>query len=518
MRLKRFGRSTFGLVTAALISLPFFGAVHAQDRGGIARLVAAADGSSIGYPPTMRRTNDFLPALSAVETLLRYGDDGLPEAFLATGWEEDPEGLTITLTLREGVTFHDGTPFDAEAAKWNLEQFMASDRPDLKAVESVEVTGTHTVVLNLVRYDNTIIGSLAGTPGLMVSPSAFEANGSSVEWAEVNPVGTGPFTLVSWEKDVKQVYERYEGYWQEGKPYLDGLEWVFIPDTVTQFSALKTGEVHSLTEVSPGDAIPFMDDDAWAINRARIGVGGFGILFDSTEEDSPFHDVRVRQAAIHAVDTVRIVERLTRGLFEHTNQLVDPGHWGYNPDVTGYPYDPEKARELLAEAGYPDGFKTVLTTWNSPALTVDAFTAVQAFLKEVGIDAELQLVDRGQLVKIVVGGEWDGMMWASPGAPNPDPARAFIADLSDSSPLWKLVKHPEGYEAALAEATVATSFEAKQANVWDAQKIFFDDEALMLPLWSRSDLSVKTSRLHDEGLFALNRTQWNPADAWLEAE
>lgn len=502
------------MATCLSFTLP----AHAQDRGGIAKIAAAADGASIGYPPTMRRTTDFLPALTALETLLRYNDKGLPEAFLLESWVEDTDNLKITLKLRPGIKFHDDTDLNAAAVKWNFEQFMASDRPDLKAVETVESADDLTVVLNLKTNDNTIIGSLAGTPGLMISPTAFKANGDDSAWAESHPVGTGPFKLVSWEKDVKQTYARNDDYWQDGKPYLDGIEWVFIADPVTQFSALRAGEVHSLTELSPADAIPFMDDDAWAINRARVGVGGFGIVFDSTEEDSPFYDVRVRQATIHAVDTGRIVERLTRGLFEPTNQLVDAVHWGYNPDVKGFPYDPEKARALLAEAGYPDGFETTLTTWNSPPMTVDAFTAVQAYLKEVGINAKLELVDRGALVKIVVKGEWEGLMWASPGAPNPDAARAFVADLSNSSPLWKLVKHPDDYEAALAAATAATTFEEKQKQVWAAEKIFFEDNALMLPLWSRSDLSVKTSRLQDDGLFALNRTQWNPADTWLKAE
>lgn len=502
-------------VAAASLSLTTIAA--AQDRGGIAKIAAAADGSSIGYPPTMRRTTDFLPALTTLETLLRYSDKGIPEAFLVESWEENAKGLAITLKLKPGIKFHDGTDLNAEAVKWNFEQFIASDRPDLKAVDTIEAIDSLTVLMKLKTYDNTIIGSLAGTPGLMISPSAFKANGNDPAWAESNPVGTGPFKFVSWEKDVKQVYTRNDSYWQEGKPYLDGVEWIFIADPVTQFSALRAGEVHSLTEISPTDAMPFMDDQAWAINRAKVGVGGFGILFDSTEKDSPFFDVRVRQAAIHAVDTKRIVERLTRGLFEHTNQLVDADHWGYNPEVKGYPYDPAKSRALLADAGYPNGFDTTLTTWNSPAMTVDAFTAVQAYLKEVGINAKLELVDRGALVKIVVKGEWDGMMWASPGAPNPDAARAFIADLSDRSPLWKLVKHPENYEAALANATVATSFDEKQKNVWDAEKIFFDDHALMLPLWSRADLSVKTAKLKDDGLFALNRTQWNPAEMWLEA-
>lgn len=488
--------------------------VQAQPaRGGTLRIGVQADAVILGYPPTIRRVNSMRAAYTCLETLTRHDDTGKPVAWLASGWKIGDDLKSITLTLRKGVKFHDGSDFNAEAVKWNLDKYRETKRTALQAVSSVDVVDSHTVRLNLSKFDNTIIGNLAMTAGTIISPTAFKKHDQ--KWCEKNPVGTGPFKFVSWERDVRQVYERFDGYWQKDKPYLDRIEWIPIADPMTLLASLKSGEIDVLVEITPKDAKDLMESKNYNVTSAKIGVGGFGILFDSANSDSPFADVRVRQAATHAIDLKTIVAKIIYNFFEHTNQLVSPGHWAYNDSVKGNPYDTATAKKLLADAGYPNGFKTKLTSWNQPAYTVEAFTAVQGYLKEVGIDAELELVDTGRLHKIVVGGSWEGMMWAAPGSPNPDATWAFLADLSARSPLWKLMLHPDEYEKTLTQGLEAPKFEDKQKLTRELQRLVFDQYALMIPLWSRADLAGKHQKVHDDGLYTVNRTQWTPYNAWV---
>ena len=135
----------------------------------------------------------------------------------------DSSGKVITLTLRRGVKFHDGTDFNAEAAKWNLDQAISTKQFGSVLIDSVDVVDPYTIRINLKQRDNTLLGMLGFSYiGMMISPTAFKTKGE--DWVIANPVGTGPFRFASWQKDVKIAFRKFEGYWQKGKPYLDGIE------------------------------------------------------------------------------------------------------------------------------------------------------------------------------------------------------------------------------------------------------------------------------------------------------
>ena len=165
---------------------------------------------------------------------------GLPVPWLATGWKIAKDLRSITFTLRKGVKFHDGTDFNAEAVKWNLDRYRTSTNTELKSVESVEVLDPFTVKLNLSKWSSTLIDNFTMHAGMMISPTSFQKNGA--DWAKTHPVGTGPFKLAYWQRDTSVKFEKFPGYWQKGKPYLDGVEWVIIADMVTRTMAFKKGE------------------------------------------------------------------------------------------------------------------------------------------------------------------------------------------------------------------------------------------------------------------------------------
>ena len=209
--------------------------------GGVLRIVYGDPINCIGYPGGIASFQEHQVAEPAVETLGRYDESGALVPYLAKDFELDADSLTLTIHLREGVKFHDGTICDAEAVKWNLEEFKASGRNEIDDVASIEVIDPLTLVLHLSRWNNSIAEAVLFTAGRIVSPTYFKTHGRDAAMA--NPVGTGPFKFVKWERDVRIVYEKNEDYRVAGQPYLDGIEIIFMPDTTTMISALRTGEI-----------------------------------------------------------------------------------------------------------------------------------------------------------------------------------------------------------------------------------------------------------------------------------
>ncbi len=152
--------------------------------------------------------------------------------------------MLITFTLRKGVKFHDGTDFNAEAVKFNLEAKKAAKMSGTEDWSSIDILDDYTVRINLLQYVNTALARFTAIYGAMVSPTAFKKNG--IDWARWNPVGTGPFQFVGFERDVSAKYKRFEGYWQKGKPYLDGVEYLYIKDPMTQSATMEAKEAHVL--------------------------------------------------------------------------------------------------------------------------------------------------------------------------------------------------------------------------------------------------------------------------------
>ena len=220
--------------------------------GGILRIAENQDGASIGYPPKLFPVVSMRQAAPALEPLFRNDAAGKPMPWLATGFKEDLANKSITLTIRKGVKFHDGTDFNGEAVKWNLELAMTAKASGTERLKSIDLVDPFTVRVNLTEWDNTVISNLAQSLGLMISPTAFKKNGGE-QWAAKNPVGTGPFQFVSWEKDIRTVYKRFDSYWQKGKPYLDGIEWNIMPDPLTRMMSFKKGEMDVALSIAAKD-------------------------------------------------------------------------------------------------------------------------------------------------------------------------------------------------------------------------------------------------------------------------
>ena len=205
------------------------------------------------------------------------------------------------------------------------------------------------------RYDNHFLPTLAYSGGNVLSPTAYETYGE--EYCIVNPVGTGPFKFVSYEPDVNLVCERFDNYWQKGKPYLDKIEMIYVKEMTTAANMLRDGKVDVIVNINGASAAD-LKSEGYAVTALPWTMEG--LLPDSLNADSVLADKRVRQAIEYAIDRPAIIKAFGYGYWHALTQLATEAVYGYNPAIKGRPYNPDKAKQLLAEAGYTNGFKIKL--------------------------------------------------------------------------------------------------------------------------------------------------------------
>ncbi|MBN2058775.1 MAG: ABC transporter substrate-binding protein [Deltaproteobacteria bacterium] len=503
-------------LAAVLFFLSPMAGEAAPKYGGTAKLAVARDPGQIGDPATRPfNLTDFRLSAPILETLFRYDTKGMMIPWLATGYEIAKDLKSITITLRKGIKFQDGTDFNAEAVKWNLDRYRTSKNPELQTVSSVEIVDPYSVKLNLSSWSSTLVDNFTLYPGLMISPTAFKERGP--DKIKLDPVGTGPFKFKSWQRNTSLKLEKFDGYWQKGKPYLDEIEYLFISTPMTRASALKAGEVDGVMTVE----FQFLKDLMATGNFYTLEPGLSNILIcyigDSAHPDSPFSDIRVRRALNYAVDSKQMVETINYGYGEVLNQYGTKGSWGYNPNVKGYPYDPEKAKKLLAEAGYGDGLNITLTgaSWGTYAYY---HPAIQAYLRQVGINAEIILDDPGKHDALLYKGWNKTWMHQAGRLIIPDAANnlmVYASCMSDMA-LKGTMLCPDDFMDALKKAQEASDFETKQKWTWEAQRLMVDEYCLINFYITCPRVQVFNKKLHDINWEVTTTVHWTPEDTWKD--
>lgn len=488
--------------------------VKTPQYGGTLRVVSVSEGKYIGYPPKLNVSDGYRVAGAAIETLFRMDRSANLVPWLATSRKEDAKTKTITLTLRKGIKFHDGTDFNAEAVKWNLDEAVKNKVAGTEKITSVDIINDSAVRINLTEWDNGVSNNLAQNLGMIISPTSYKTKGE--EWTASHPVGTGPFQFVSWEKDQKVTFKKFPGYWQKGKPYLDGIEFSVVADSMTREFTLRNKESDLMMGVISPKIVVGLQKDGFAVTNISPGSGSTCLVPSSADPNSPWADVRVRRAAAHAIDRAAIVKNVYDNVYVVANQWVPSGHWGWNPSVTGYNYDPAKAKKLLAEAGYPKGFKTKLT-YRSTAEYDQTFVAVQGFLKQVGIDMVLEPVATTAVLHRLQydGVKWDGLLVSGANS-NPDAASYLALRYSGGGKNFNMMLVPEDYVNTVKGGVTATDFKAKQKMVHTAMKLMVDKYALIVPLFSITDTTVTAPTVHAHGMTATQSNLWTPENVWIE--
>lgn len=482
--------------------------------GGVLRIGTIQNPSVVGYTPEVTN-NSFIQYLRcAYESLLYYAEDGSLIGQLATDWDVDADAAVITFNLLDGVLFADGTPFNAEAVKWNMETYKEAGRSEANYIDSVEVIDDLTVKVTLTEWNSSAL-EMIGTFIYYMSPTAFEENG--VDWMRQNSCGTGPFNVSAFEQGVSVEYARNDNYHVEGQPYLDGIKYTIFSDNTTLENAMKAGELDVITYGNDCDLMKNFTDYPGIIidkNHNGLGVESTGIIVSSADESDPFYDVRVRQAFCYAVDWDTIVEQLSYGMYQRTNQWAAPGAVTYNTDLKGYTYDPEKAKELLAEAGYADGFDTTFYTMNGGFIG-NTSTAVQAQLAEVGINANIEIIDGAKSNDLMANG-WTGIYWhwASIG---PDLGLFMGRHLDPNGAYYaKGIQHPQDCVDLLNQIRAAKDDETKVDLEWQLQEKIYDEYALFgMPLYVNAAVHMRYDYVIGGQFAKVNACTWSPATTWL---
>lgn len=360
---------------------------------GMAELPANLDPQKSLAPPIT------IPYTAFADPLMRmnYETNELEPA-LAVSWERIDD-TTLEVKLREGVTFQNGEPLNADAVKYSFERAL---NPDLalsvisrvRNITDVEVVDDYTVRFTTDAPDPILDQRL--TVVNIVPPDYIEEVGEE-EFA-ISPIGTGAFRLVEHIPQQEMIFEAWPDSWRRA-PALQRLIIRPIPDDAARLSALRAGDIDLAYGVPP-DQIGATQDAGFEIVSAVKGYV-FAVRITYVDCDCPFEDVRVRQALQYAIDKQAIAEQLFGGFTEPApGQHLLPFAFGYNPDVEMYPYDPDKARDLLTEAGYPDGFDTVFqTTDGRGLLDKEVSEAVVGYLNDAGIRAKMEIIDSAQYVE-----------------------------------------------------------------------------------------------------------------------
>ncbi|MCF7550526.1 ABC transporter substrate-binding protein [Pseudonocardia sp. WMMC193] len=351
------------------------------------------------------------------DRLVHVDYDLNPVPGLATSWEFSPDGKALDLRLREGVTFHDGTPFDAAAVKANIERAKtvegSSVRNELAAVQSVEVTGPSAVRLVLSTPNAALLGILSDRAGAMVSPAAFD--NPDLDQA---PVGAGMFRVTSYQPQNKIEYRRVEGYWDPAAVKVGGVDMYIYVDPATRLNALRTGEIDGAA-IAP-DQVPEAEAAGLRLERGRSNNFYF---FHPNRARSEFGRVEVRQALAHAINRKALVDSVFRGYGTVSEQPLPDWSFAHNADLPAepHPYDPERARQLLAQAGLPNGFTFEALIPTSPD-SIRIAEAVQADLKAVGVTMTTRVMEGQQLTDVFFARKEGDLLMGSGGG-RADPAQ-----------------------------------------------------------------------------------------------
>jgi len=324
------------------------------------------------------------------EGLVHIGRNGGVEPRLAESWEISPDGRIYVFHLRSGVRFHDGEPFDASVVKFTLDRARAADsanaqKASFEVIDHVEVVDPQTVRLVLKAPDTRLLYVLGWGDAVMVSPKTAATNA-------VKPVGTGPFRFVEWRRGDSVVLERNPDYWGPA-PRIARVIFKFIADPTAAFAAVKAGDLDAFPNFPAPENLAELKADP----RFRVVVGsteGETILALNNARP-PFNDVRVRRAISHALDRQAIIEGAMFGYAKPIGSHFPPQSPDY-VDLTGlYPHDAAKARALLAEAGYPNGFVVTLKL-PPPSYARRSGEIIAAQLAQIGVRAKIENLEWSQ--------------------------------------------------------------------------------------------------------------------------
>ncbi len=453
-------------------------------------LVYGRGGDSTSLDPISTTEGEtFKVTENIFETLLEYGDqDTTVNPGLAEKWTVSDDGLSYTFNLRQGVKFHDGTDFNAEAVVFNFDRWMNGNADSFPyysmfggykgeeghVIKEVKAVDDYTVQFVLTRPQAPFLKNLAMSPFGIASPTAVEKYGDKFR---ENPVGTGPFKFVEWKQNDTITLEKNPDYWQEGLPKLNKVIFRVIPENTARLNSLTNGEIDIMDGLNNSDEATVLGNDKLQIiERPSMNVGYLGL----TTTRKPFDNKLVRQAINHAIDKKSIIDAFYGGKADPAVNPMPSSIEGYNDAIEPYPYDLDKAKALLKEAGYEKGFEIDL--WAMPVArpympeAQKVAEVIQESLSQIGVKANIQSVEWATYLDKAAKGEFDMFMLGWTGD-NGDPDN-FLYTLLDKDSIGSN-NYSQYSNDELHDVLIQAQTETEQAKRNDlykkAQEIIHDD-------------------------------------------
>ncbi|MDA3789003.1 MAG: ABC transporter substrate-binding protein [Desulfobacula sp.] len=362
-------------------------------------VMAAKDSLNLGMvlePPHLDPTAGAAAAIDEVvyanifEGLTRIDKNGVVKPALASSWTVSEDKKTYTFNLQKGVSFHDGASFEADDVVFSLNRARAEDSVNaqkalFKPIESVTSKDSHTVVVTLTQPTGSFLFNMGWGDAIIVDKASAEKNKS-------NPIGTGPFKFLKWVKGDRIVMVRNDAYW--GTPAkLKTATIKIIPDPAAAVSAMMAGDIDGFANFpAPESLAQFKSDPRF---KVVIGSTEGETILSTNNQRGPFKNLKVRQAIAHALDRKAIIDGAMFGYGTPIGTHFAPHHPAYVDLIATHPYDLEKAKQLLTEAGYPDGFKGVIKL-PPPSYARRGGEIVASQLRKIGIDLEIIPVEWAQ--------------------------------------------------------------------------------------------------------------------------
>ncbi|HUG13389.1 MAG TPA: ABC transporter substrate-binding protein [Thermomicrobiales bacterium] len=434
---------------------------------------------------------------------------------LATAWERIDD-LTVQFTLREGVTFHNGEEFNAEAVRYSILRPLSDETPG-------DTRSTYAIISDVVVVDDYTVNVVTSSPdpALLARMTGFHTTIVAPEWAAQGPEtvaseanGTGPYKLVSWSPNEDLVLESNEDYWG-GAPSIKKVRLKTIVEQATRVAALRSGEVHVAKDMPP-EEIQGINDSG----RARVvrAVSNRVPFYFMTVEIEPFDDPRVRQAINYAANVAGVIDAIVLGNANRVSTVLGPWIFGFDPDLEPYPHDPDRARELLAEAGYPDGID--IQIWHIQGRYPKDKEVAEAMAQEMaaaGIRCTPELREAATLTELQIAKETPGLIFASWGNWFFDADNTFVPLFGcQQAAAFNDWRRPYGCNQELEDLLQAARIELDVATRLDlykqAQRVFYDDAGALF-MYQLVDIFgvdnwVSWEPRHEEMMWA-HDMEWN---------
>jgi peptide/nickel transport system substrate-binding protein/glutathione transport system substrate-binding protein len=497
-----------GVAAASLAALPR-GLRAAPRRGGTLHVAMPYNPAALD-PATGRNTPDFNTLYTLYDALIDFDPDTLAlKPALAKSWRfTDPK--TLVLDLIDGVEFHDDTPFNAEAVKFNLDRYKSNPRSnaksDLNSVAAVEVTGKSQVTIHLAKPNSGLPTILTNRVGLMVSPTSIQKHGPNVDRI---PVGTGPFKFTGWQDNYRISVTRNPNYWRAGLPYLDGIEFHIINELNTAGRTVSAGETQLALDMTVQQKLA-ADKLGGLITTATTSLIFFGAHINFAQ--APLTDRRIRQALNYGVDREELNKVLVAGLGEPSSHIMPKDFWATDPTtIHYYHYDPDRAKKLLADAGFAGGIE--LATWGWPdQASMQRQELIESQLAKAGIRLKLTPRDPVQVASEFYIKKHGGA-YIAPSGGYPDPSQFYDALYGKDAFLNSASIDLPGYRPLLDATTAAQSRDERKAAFAKLQ-LFCIEQALEIPQFIAPAVSILSPKLKNFTAGILNCPKLT--EVWLE--